>query len=167
MIEGENLVEEHEAGVGKPEVVGGVDGQALDLADHVVAEEADGAGGEGGKAGDAGGGVSFEGVTEEGKDIAGEVTRAAVLDDFYIGPMGDDAAAGTDTDVGVAAEVFTAFDGLKEEAFGLGGGEAKEGGDGSFKVGGQCAIERDEGMGAGQAQELGASGMGWPHCDPW
>ena len=82
VVEGEDLIEEHEAGVGHAEVVGGGLGQALDLADDVVGEKADGSGGEGRKAGNAGGRVSVEGVAEEGEDVAGDAAGAAVLGDF-------------------------------------------------------------------------------------
>ena len=77
VVEGEHLVEEHEAGVGDVEFVGGERGQALDLADDVVGEEADGAGGEGRQPGQAGGGVAGEGGLELGEDVAGRMTGAA------------------------------------------------------------------------------------------
>ena len=60
VVEGEDLVEEHEAGVGDAEFVVGEGGKVLDLADDVVGEEADGAGGEGRQAGQARGGVAGE-----------------------------------------------------------------------------------------------------------
>jgi hypothetical protein len=163
VVEGEDLIEEHEAGVGELEVVAGVVRQALDLPDDIVGKEADGAGGEGWKAGNAGGRVSAEGVTEEGKDIAGYTAGAAVLSELDVGTVGDDAAARTDANVGVAAEVLAAFDGFEEEALRLCSGDAEEGGDGGFEVGGEGAVERDEGVGTGEAQELGAFGMGRPH----
>jgi hypothetical protein len=163
VVEGEDLIEEHEAGVGQAEVVGGVAGQALDLPDDVIGKEADCAGGEGRKAGNAGGRVSMEGVAKEGEDVAGEAAGAAVLGELDVGAVGDDAAAGTDADVGVAAEMLAAFDGFEEETLRLGSGNAEEGGDGGFEVGGEGAVERDEGVGTGEAQELGAFGMGRPH----
>ena len=163
VVEGENLIEEHEAGVGHAEVVGGGLGQALDLADDVVRKKADGSGGKGRKAGNAGGRVSVEGVAEESEDVAGDAAGAAVLGDFDGIAVRDNAAAGADADVGVAAEMLAAFDGFEEETLGLGSGDAEKGGDGGFEVGGEGAVERDEGMGAGEAQELGAFGMGWPH----
>ena len=46
VVEGENFVEEEKAGVGYAELVGGEDGEALNLTDGVVGEEADGSGGE-------------------------------------------------------------------------------------------------------------------------
>ena len=62
VVEGEDLVEEHEAGVGDVELVGCRErGQTLDLADDVVGEEADGTGGEGRQTGEAGGNVCGEG----------------------------------------------------------------------------------------------------------
>ena len=45
-------------------------GQAFDLADDVVGEEADGAGGEGRQAGDAGGLVAAERVAKQREDVA-------------------------------------------------------------------------------------------------
>ena len=154
VVEGEDLVEEHEAGVGHAEVVGGRLGQALDLADDIVGKEANGSGGEGRKAGNAGGRVAVEGVAEEGEDVAGDAAGAAVLGDFDGCPVRDDAAAGADADVGVAAEVFAAFDGFEEETLGLGCGEAEEGGDGGFEVGGEGAVERDEGVCGGEPLEV-------------
>ena len=77
VVEGEDLVEEHEVGVGDVEVVGGERGQVLDLADDVVGEEADGAGGEGRQAGKARGGVAVEGELELGEDVAGVGDAAA------------------------------------------------------------------------------------------
>ena len=120
VVEGEDLVEEHEAGVGELEVVGGVDGQALDLADDVVGEEADRAGGERRQALHAGGRVAVEGVAEQGEDVAGNGARLAVLGDLDLVAVGDDAAAGANADVGVAAEVLAAFDRFEQEALGLG-----------------------------------------------
>ncbi len=72
VVEGEDLVEEHEAGVGDAEFVVGGGGKALDLADDVVGEEADGSGGEGRQAGEAGGFVAGEGLLELVEDVAGE-----------------------------------------------------------------------------------------------
>jgi hypothetical protein len=96
-----------------------------------------------------------------------------MLDDLDLIAVGDDAAAGADANVGVAAEVLATLDGFEEEAFGglillssahaLWGGEAEEGGDGGFEVGGEGAVERDEGVGAAEAQELGALGLRRPH----
>ena len=63
MVEGDDLVEEHEAGVGDAELVFGEGGELFDLADDVVGEEADGPGGEGRQAGEAGRGVAAEGTT--------------------------------------------------------------------------------------------------------
>ena len=164
VVEGEDLVEEHEAGVGELQVVGGVDGQALDLADDIVGEEADGSGGEGRQARDAGGLVAVEGVAEEGEDVAGDFARLAVLGDLDLVAVGDDAAAGADADVGVAAEVLAAFDGFEEEALGLRRQrEAEEGGDGRFEVGSEGAVERDEGVGAREAEEVGAFGQRRAH----
>ena len=59
VVEGEDLVEEHEVGVGDVELVGGGFGERFDAAHDVVREEADGAGGEGRKAGEAGGGFAL------------------------------------------------------------------------------------------------------------
>ncbi len=72
MVEGEDFVEEHEAGVRHAEVVFGEGGQALDLADDVVGEEADGSGGEGWQGGEPRGVVAVEGIFEEGEDVAFE-----------------------------------------------------------------------------------------------
>ena len=77
---------------------------------------------------------------------------ASVLGDFNLVAVGDEAAAGSDADVGVAAEVLAAFDGFEEKALGLGSGQAKEGGDRSFKVRSEGAVERDEGVGTSEAE---------------
>ena len=50
--------------------------------------------------------------------------------------------------------MLAAFDGFEEEGFGLGGGDAEEGGDGSFEVGGDGSVDRDEGVGAGELEEV-------------
>ncbi len=163
VVEGEDLVEEHQAGVGEAQVVGGVDGQALDLADDVVGKKADGSGGEGWQALHAGGLVSVEGVAQQGEDVAGDFARLAVLGDLDLVAVGDDAAAGADADVGVAAEVLAAFDGFEEEALGFGRGETEEGGDGRFEVGGERAVERDERVRARKAEEVGAVGQRGTH----
>ena len=156
MVEGEHLIEEHEAGVGHAEVVGGVLGQALDLADDVVGEEADGSGGEGWQAGNAGGIVAFEGVIPEGEDVAVDLTGARAFGDLDGAAARDELAIGLDADEGVAAEVFASFDGFEDEAFGLVCGKAQESGDGSLEIGREGAVERDQCMGACEAQEFRA-----------
>ena len=95
------------------------------------------------KAGNARGFVSFERVPEQGEDVAGDVAGASMLGDLDLVAVGDDAAAGADADVGVTAEVLATFNGFEEKALRLGGGEAEKGGDGSFKVRGEGAVERD------------------------
>ncbi len=71
VVEGENLVEEHEVGVRDVKLVSGESRQLLDLANDVVGEVADGAGGEGRQAGQAGGGVAASADLELGEDVAG------------------------------------------------------------------------------------------------
>ncbi len=70
MVEGQHLVEEEQAGVGNAQLVLGKLGQALDLADGVVGEEADGAGGEGRQARQPRGLVAAERVAQHGEDVA-------------------------------------------------------------------------------------------------
>jgi hypothetical protein len=70
VVEGQDFVEEEQAGVGDVQLVGGGCGQLFDLADDVIAEEADGSGGEGRQAGNAGRGVSAERFAEDGEDVA-------------------------------------------------------------------------------------------------
>jgi hypothetical protein len=77
--------------------------------------------------------------------------------------VGDDAAAGADADVGVAAEALAAFNRFEEKALGLGGGEAEEGRDWGFKVRGEGAVERNERVGASEAQEFRANGKRRAH----
>ena len=158
VVEGEDLVEEHEAGVGDVELVGGEGGEFFDEADDVVGEEADGSGGEGRQAGEAGGGVAGEGALEFFEDVT--LVGAGALP-F---PGGDGVAAGghafigVDADEGVAADVLAAFYGFEEE--GLGGvvGDAEEGGDGGFQVCGDGAENGDEGVGLRELLEGGFGG---------
>ena len=70
VVKGEDFIEEEQAGIGDAKLVFGEGGEALDLADGVVGEEAYGTGGEGGQAGQTGGLVAREGATEESKDVA-------------------------------------------------------------------------------------------------
>jgi len=159
VVKGEDLVEKHEASVGKAEIVVGVDGQALDLADDIVGKEADGSSSEGREAGNAGGGVAVEGIAQESEDVACEFAGFAVLGEFNFAAVRDDAAAGANSDVGVAAKMFAAFDGFEEKALGFSGCEAEEGRNRRFEIGGKRAIERHERMRASEAKKLGAGGL--------
>ena len=64
-----------------------------------------------------------------------------------------------------------ALDRFQDEALRLVGGEAQKGRHGSFKIRSQRAVERHQGMGAGQLQELGArrkgSGVRSHGLKPW
>ena len=89
--------------------------------------------------------------------------------------MCDGAAArgeslvGLDADEGVAADAFAALDGLEEEGFGLFGvavgagvgaagavssGETQEGAYRGFEIGDEGAVDRDEGVLAGEGAEV-------------
>ena len=57
--------------------------------------------------------------------------------------------------------VLAAFDGFEQEGLGLVGGDAQEGGDGSFEVGGHAASDRNEGMGARELGEFVEVRRGW------
>ena len=72
VVEGQDLIEEHQAGVGNAELVFGDRGQLLDLSDDVVGEEAYCSGGEGRQAGESSGGVSAEGFLQLLEDVSGE-----------------------------------------------------------------------------------------------
>jgi len=104
-----------------------------------------------------------EGVWEESEDVLGELAGAAVLGDFRFLRRGRPiAAAGTDADVGVAAEMLAASTDSRRNTRARQrrrGGRRRPG----FEVGGEGAVERDEGVGTGEAQELGAFGMDRPH----
>ncbi len=73
-------------------------------------------------------------------------------------PRENDLAEGADADEGVAADFFSLLDGFEEEGFGLLVGEAQKGGDRGFEVSGERAVERHQGVGAGELQECGAAG---------
>jgi hypothetical protein len=165
VVEGEDLIEEHEARVGDVEFVLGEGGEAFDLADDVVAEEADGPGGEGGKARQAGWGVAGKGGFEFIEDVA---SKGPALATFFNGDgvaTGGDFLVGLDANEGIAADVLAAFYGFEEEGLGLRLsvallGDAEEGGDRGFEVGGDGAVDRDEGVGAGEFAEVGGGGGG-------
>jgi hypothetical protein len=89
VVEGEHFVEEEQAGVGNAELVGGERGQALDLADRVVGEEADGSGGEGGRPGRRAG-------LWPARAGAGHEDVVLDLGDLFAFSDGDLAAAGDD-----------------------------------------------------------------------
>ena len=66
---------------------------------------------------------------------------------------GDDFLVGANADEGVAAYAFATFDGLEHEALGFAFGEAQEGGDGGFQIGGETAVDGDEGVCGGESFE--------------
>ena len=90
-------------------------GQALDLADYVVGEEADGSSGEGRQAGDARRGVAFERFLPEGKDIPFQLARLVLLSNFNVPAARHQLAIGLNADKGIAAHIFAAFDRLEHE----------------------------------------------------
>ena len=161
VVEGEHLVEEHQAGVGDAELVGGERGQAFDLADDVVGEESDGASGEGWQAREARWGVAAEGGFELGEDVALEGAAFALFLHRDRRPAGDDLLVRLDADEGIAAHVLAALDGLEQEGFGLVVGDAEEGRDGGFQVGGDGAVDGHQGVFAAEAKELAGGWSGW------
>jgi hypothetical protein len=99
--------------------------------------------------------VAGEGLLEFFEDVS--LVDAAAL--AFL--RGDGVAArdhllvGVDADEGVAPDVLAAFDAFEEEGFGRFVGDAEEGGDGSLEVGGDGAVDRDQGVGFGDALEGG------------
>ena len=82
VVEGEHLVEEHQAGVGNAQLVHGQRGQALNLADDIVGEESDRAGGERRHSRQARRSVAAERLLQLGEDVAFE---GAALAAFFHG----------------------------------------------------------------------------------
>ena len=159
MVEGEDFIEEKQAGVGDVEFVRSGGGEFLDLTDDVVAEESDCAGGEGRQTGNVRGGVSAECFAQDGEDVALEVDDALALGDGYLAAAGDDALIGIESDEGVSADFLAVFDGFEEEALGGLPSGAEEGGDRSFEVSDEGAEDGDEGVILREGEEIFASGL--------
>ena len=155
VVEGEYLVEEHQAGVGHAEFVLGQRGQALDLADDVVAEESDGAGGERGQSRQARGRVAAERLLQLGEDVALEAAAIAALFDGDRRSARDDLLVRLDADEGIAADVLAALDRFEQKRLGLVGGDAQEGRDGRLEVRRDGAVDGDERVLVREAPELG------------
>ena len=143
----------------------GLLGQALDLADYVVGEEADGSSGEGWQARDArrACGPRCYGLRRflpKGEDIPFQLARLVLLGNLNVPAARHQLAIGLNADKGIAAHIFAAFDRLEHEALRLIGGEAKECGYRRFDVCSQGSVKRHKRMGACKAQKFGASGKG-------
>ena len=116
VVEGEDLVEEQQAGIGDAEFVGGLIGDALDQADRVVSEKADGSGGERRQAWQARGFVAAERVAQRGENVAFNMGGAAALGYGQRAATGDDALVRREADESVAAHLLAAFHRFQQEA---------------------------------------------------
>ncbi len=74
---------------------------------------------------------------------------------------GQDLAIGPDADKGIAADFFAAFDRFKQKRLRLVGSEPQKGGDGRFEVGGERAVDRDQGVRCRQAAGIQRAGAKW------
>ena len=127
MIEGENLIEEEQAGVGNVQFIFGQCGQPLDLAHRVISKVADGAGGEWGQSLQARGFVAAERIAQNGKDVALDVRGLAALGDGDLAPAGHNALERREPDEGVAAYLLAALNRFEQKAFALRPGRAQKG----------------------------------------
>ena len=130
-------------------IVGGAGDDRLDIMDEFVADEANGAAGEAGQAGDGDGAVAFHDAFDDLEAILGVraevvgLSDAAVFDDLNLAVVLADDGAGVAANEGVAADVFAALDGFKEEGF-TGAADLAIGGQGRLKIGEDAARDGDE-----------------------
>ncbi len=154
MIEGQNLVEEEQAGVGDAELVLGNGWQPFDLAHGIVGKEANGAGGEGGQSRQTRGLVAAERVAKHGEDVAFNVGGLAAFGDGDLTPTRYYALERREPDEGVPADLLAALDRFEEKALALRPRRAQEGRDGRFQIGHEGAADGDKRVCPGEGQEL-------------
>ena len=159
VVEGQHLVEEEQAGVGHAQFVLGQLGQALDLADGVVGEEAHRAGGEGRQALEARGLVAAEGAAQHGEDVAVGLDDLLAFGDGDLAAAGDDALEGREADEGVTAHLLAVLDRLQHEALALRPGGAQKGRDRRFQVGREDAADGNKRVLFGEREEFFAAGL--------
>ena len=70
----------------------------------------------------------------------------------------DHLLVGLDADKGIAADVFSAFDGFEQEGFGFLGCDAEERGDRGLEVRGDGSVDRDQRVLPAQLQEVCGGG---------
>ena len=144
MIEGEHLVKEHEACVWCVKLIRGERRQTLDLAHHVIAEEANRARSERREAWELRGCMLTQCLLEYVKDVT--LKRPALLP-LHVGKgaaVGDQLAVGAHADEGVTANAFTALNGLEQKRFGFSSGDTQKRGDRSFQICVDRAVNRDQ-----------------------
>ena len=152
MVEGGQLADDGQDGVGMAEVVGGHAGQVLDLAHHVVTQVTDQTGVKGGQVRKVGGLESVEHGIEGGQDagcpahpVAGDGVQVQGPVGGHPGAAGGDGGQRITTDEGVAPPPLTALDRLEEEAGAVGPVDnMEEGGHRGDGVGHQLAPYRHD-----------------------
>ena len=173
MIEGENAIEEHEDTVGDVEIVFSMLANFFELANDVVGAVADGSGGERRKAFDVGGTVLMEEFLDDLEDAggagfdlgdAGGALGGFIACDAGIAMEGNlvtarlQAQEGANAEERVAADFFSAFDGLEEEGMGFVGSDGEESGNGREQIGRDGFGDGDESGLAGEAGEFAVVG---------
>ncbi len=154
VVEGDHLVEESQTGVGYLEIVLGAGGEALDLANGVVCEEADGTGGKRRQSSNMRRGMTGKRGLQRRKDIALDRLLPLALPGGHLATASDQLACRPDAHERIAAQFFAAFDRFQQEALRLIGGEPQEGGNRRLQVRYKTAADRDQRVGARQLEEL-------------
>ena len=164
VIEGEDAIEEHENAVGDVEIILGVAANVFQLADDVVGAIADGSGGKGRQSFDLCGTVLVEEFLDDVENVGGagfdfgdagghRICFGIAVDGDLIA-VGLKAQKWANSQESVAADFFSAFDGLEEKGVRLVGGDGKKCGDRREQVGGDRLGHGHERSGAGEAGEF-------------
>lgn len=159
MVEDDEPVEEREAHVGEPEIVGRGVRQALGVADRVVGGVADRPTGERGQFGEPGRPVRGEPPLQLGERVVGLVRlHVAAAHDADGRPPRLETHERVGGEEAVAADPFAADDAL-EQAPARAAVEPAERGHRGEAVGEQPSVHRHEAMTGGEGREPGGVGM--------
>ncbi len=158
MIERQNLIKEHQAGIRDAQIILRQLRQTFDLAHDVVGKESHRTRGKRRQPSNMRRLLPRQHFLEQGEDIALQGSDLASLVDGNRTPAGQDRAIGPDADKGIATHLFAAFHGFEEKGPRLIGGQAQKGGNWGFEVGRERAVDRNQAMRSRQLKEFRTGG---------
>lgn len=159
MIERENLIEKHEAGVGNSEFILGEVGQPLDLPHRVVGEKTNRASSKRWQAGQARGFVSAERRAQYLENVLFKMGDLAAFRNGDVPAARYDPLERGQTNEGVTPDLLAAFDGFEQKTFAFRPRGAQKGRNRGLEIGSENAANRDQGMFPGKGQKLFAGGL--------
>jgi hypothetical protein len=159
VIEGKNLIEEHEAGVWNSEFILGQIWQLFDLPNRIVGEKTNCTGSKRWQAWQTGRFVSAKRSAQNREDVIVEARYFAAFGNDDFAAASHDPFEWGQTNEGITPNLLAALDRFKQKTFAFRPSGAQKSRNGCFQVGSENAANRDESMFFGERQKLFAGGL--------